>query len=161
MGATLVGVLVEGTRAHVASVGDSRAYLIRAGAIAPLTEDQSLVNMLVRSGVLTRDEASRSTRRNVLLQALGHGDPIVVATARLELRDGDLILLCTDGLTNLVDDDEILAGSREVPASRARANTLSNSRFRAGARTTLRRSSPRSPARASVRRGQASQSSAR
>lgn len=108
MGATLVGVLVEGTHAHVASVGDSRAYLIRAGEIAPLTEDHSVVNLLVKTGVLTRQEAARSAHRNVLLQALGHGDRIVVAMARLELRDGDLLLLCTDGLTNLVADDEIL-----------------------------------------------------
>lgn len=109
MGATLVGVLVEGAHAHVASVGDSRAYLIRAGEIAPLTEDQSVVNLLVRSGVLTRQEAARSANRNILLQALGHGERIVVAMARLELRDGDLLLLCTDGLTNLVADAEILA----------------------------------------------------
>jgi serine/threonine protein phosphatase PrpC len=107
MGATLTAVFVRAGRAYIAEVGDSRAYLIRNSEIAQVTHDQSMVQLLVDSGVMTPDDASNSPMRNIILQALGHQKELKVALAKLELRDRDCLVLCSDGLTNHVSDDEI------------------------------------------------------
>ncbi len=107
MGATLTSIFVHAGQAYIAEVGDSRAYLIRGGAICQLTHDQSMVQMLVDSGVLPADQADESPLRNVILQSMGQKRDVKVALARLELRDRDCLLLCTDGLTTLVHDDDI------------------------------------------------------
>ena len=107
MGATLTAVFVRAGRAYVAEVGDSRAYLIRAGQIVQLTHDQSMVQLLVDSGIMNAEDASHSPMRHVILQAMGHQRELKVALARLELRDRDCLILCSDGLTNHVSDLEI------------------------------------------------------
>lgn len=107
MGATLTAVFVRAGRAYVAEVGDSRAYLVRAGQIAQVTHDQSMVQLLVDSGVMSEEEASHSPLRNVILQAMGHQRDLTVAVSKLELREGDRLVLCSDGLTGHVSDDEI------------------------------------------------------
>jgi serine/threonine protein phosphatase PrpC len=107
MGATLTAVLVRGPMAHIAEVGDSRAYLIRDGRIRQVTRDQSYVQMLVEQGLLTRDQAESSPYRNVILQAMGQRQQVVVALGRLELRQGDRFLLCSDGLSGKLTDDEM------------------------------------------------------
>lgn len=107
MGATLTAILVRGATAHIAEVGDSRAYLIRKGRIRQVTRDQSFVEMLVEQGLITREQAEHSPYKNVILQAMGQRPGVSVALCRLELRRGDRIVLCSDGLTNKVNDDEI------------------------------------------------------
>jgi serine/threonine protein phosphatase PrpC len=107
MGATLTGVFVQAGQAYIAEVGDSRAYLIRAGAISQLTHDQSMVQMLVDSGVIQPEQAEHSPIRNVILQAMGNQPEVKVALGKLQLRDRDCFVLCSDGLTGLVHDDEI------------------------------------------------------
>ena len=107
MGATLTAVFVRQGRAYIAEVGDSRAYLIRSGNIAQVTKDQSMVQLLVDSGVMSAADASNSPMRNVILQAMGHQREIKIAVNKLELRDRDCLVLCSDGLTVHVSDEEI------------------------------------------------------
>ncbi len=108
MGATLTAVVVQGTTAFVAQIGDSRAYLLRNGKLGQVTHDQSYVQMLVDAGVMTPEEAERSPRKNIILQVMGQ-ERVKVALGRIELRAGDRLLLCSDGLTNVLDDAAICA----------------------------------------------------
>ena len=107
MGATLTAIYVHDRVAWIAEVGDSRAYLIRAGKITQLTKDQSLVQRLMDAGTLSAEEAARSPHRGVILQAMGHQPDVSVALGRLELRARDCLLLCSDGLTAHLSDDDI------------------------------------------------------
>lgn len=107
MGATLTAVLLRGKWALIAQVGDSRAYLLRRGELRQLTHDQSLTQFLVDSGALSADQAKNSPRKNVILQAMGHAENLRVATSLLELRQDDRILLCCDGVSNSMTDEEI------------------------------------------------------
>jgi serine/threonine protein phosphatase PrpC len=107
MGATLTAVFVHAGQAYIAEVGDSRAYLIRAGQMSQLTHDQSMVQVLVDSGVIEPEQAETSPIRNIILQAMGNQLNVKAALARLELRDRDCLVLCSDGLTEHVHDDEI------------------------------------------------------
>ena len=107
MGATLTAVLVEGGEAYIAEVGDSRAYLLRDGVLRQLTEDQSFVQAMVNAGGMSPEEAHGSSWRNVILQAIGHEPQLKVALGKLALRQRDLLILCSDGLTTEVDDAEL------------------------------------------------------
>lgn len=110
MGTTVVCLLLaEDGGAHVAHVGDSRLYRLRAGRIEPLTEDHSLVATLVREGVLTEQDARTDPRRNQILLALGVRPDTEIEVAAVELAPGDVFLLCSDGLHGLLDDAQILA----------------------------------------------------
>ena len=127
MGTTLVAVRFGGTQerpvAEIAHVGDSRAYLLRGGDLRPLTEDHSLVAELVRSGDLTRDQAAEHPQKNLITRALGAEEEVDVDTAVLPVDAGDRILLCSDGLSDLVPEamiSEILADSPEDPETPAR-----------------------------------------
>lgn len=108
MGATLTAIFIGGPDAYVAEVGDSRAYLLRAGRLRQMTRDQSLVQMMVDQGILSKEAARISPHKNVILQAMGLADDVRVAIARLQLRRGDRLLLCSDGLSNALSDDELL-----------------------------------------------------
>ena len=108
MGATLTAVLVDQTVAYVAEVGDSRAYLLRAGKLKQLTRDQSLVQFLVDSGVMSQDEADDSPQKNILLQAMGTGHDVQAAIGQVALRRGDKLLICSDGISNAITPDELL-----------------------------------------------------
>jgi protein phosphatase len=108
MGTTLVLAALAPSTVWLAHVGDSRAYVIRDGTIRQLTSDHSFVNELVRLGMLTRDQASRDPRRNVVTRALG-SDPTVTPDVIEEAREpGDLLLLCSDGLNTMLPDERIL-----------------------------------------------------
>jgi PPM family protein phosphatase len=109
MGATFTAVGLFGTTAYFGQVGDSRAYMIRGGLIQQITRDQSLVGQLVEAGHITKEEAEHHTYRNVILQALGASPSVNVVIDRLALRDGDTLLLCSDGLSNKVRIDEMKA----------------------------------------------------
>ncbi len=107
MGATLTAVLVRGDGAYIAEVGDSRAYLLRDGRLRQITRDQSLVQVLVDHGVLTPAEARNTQGKNVILQAVGMSAEPRVAIAHLALRRADRLLLCSDGVSNALTDDEL------------------------------------------------------
>jgi serine/threonine protein phosphatase PrpC len=109
MGATLTAVTLRGGEALVAQVGDSRAYVIRAGRIVPLTHDQTMVQALIDGGLITPEESATSPMRSVILQAMGHNDDLEIAVTRLGLRDRDCLVVCSDGLTGIVSDEEILS----------------------------------------------------
>ncbi|HYQ24680.1 PP2C family protein-serine/threonine phosphatase [Stenotrophomonas sp.] len=109
MGTTVVAARVQGNRYEVAWVGDSRAYMWRDGQLAQLSQDHSVVQELVAQGNLTAEQARAHPHRNVVTQALGVTDPnhLNVATTSGELRPGMQLLLCSDGLTEEVDDRDI------------------------------------------------------
>lgn len=107
MGATLTAVLLHGKDAYIAAVGDSRAYLQRGTRFRRMTRDQSYVQVLLDAGVLDSQEAARSPFKNVVLQSMGQKPDVQVALGRLALFRGDRLLLCSDGLTGHVTDEEI------------------------------------------------------
>ena len=111
MGTTITIAVVDeaaGTLA-VGHVGDSRAYRLRAGALEQLTSDHSLVAELVRSGRLTQEEADKHPHRAVITRSVGTDEAVDVDTITLQMEEGDLYLLCSDGLTDMVADDAIQA----------------------------------------------------
>jgi serine/threonine protein phosphatase PrpC len=108
MGTTMTVALVEDDRVAIGHVGDSRAYLIREGQLEQLTDDHSLVAELVRSGKLTPEEAESHPQRSVITRALGTEPDVDVDTFSVPALPGDLFLLCSDGLTTMVDDQTIL-----------------------------------------------------
>lgn len=107
MGATVTAAWIDGSRLSIAHVGDSRAYLLRAGNLQQLTTDHSLVAEQVRRGILTPVEAERSEMQSVLLRALGANAKIEVDAEEHVLFPRDILLLCSDGLTRMVTDPEI------------------------------------------------------
>ena len=107
MGTTMTVALVDGNRVTIGHVGDSRAYLLRDEQLTQLTQDHSLVAELVRSGRLTPEDAESHPRRSVITRALGTDSEVEVDVFSLQARDGDLYLLCSDGLTSMVADVEI------------------------------------------------------
>lgn len=127
--ATVAGVL-DGF-VYVAQVGDSRAYLVRRGAAVQITRDQSLVQQLVEAGTLTEEAAANSRHGNLLLQALGTQPALQVELTYQEIRRGDTLLLCSDGLFRLVSREEIAAAAQEAGDPTAvceRLIALANSR---------------------------------
>ena len=128
MGTTVVAIRFGGKQGEpvveVAHVGDSRAYLMRCGDMNPITEDHSLVAELVRSGDLTRDQAAEHPQKNLITRALGADEEVDVDTAILPIEAGDRILLCSDGLSDMVSEpgiSEMLADSPDDPERAARA----------------------------------------
>lgn len=104
MGATLTAVLVHGRSAYVAEVGDSRAYLLRAGKILQLTRDQSVRQWLLDEGRLTPQEAESPRYKNTITQAMGTKPHVVAALSQFHLQKRDRLLLCSDGLTGKLSD---------------------------------------------------------
>jgi protein phosphatase len=123
MGTTVVAVWLRPTRLVVAHVGDSRLYRLRDGVIESLTRDHSQVQDLVDRGILTPAQARASTRKNFLSRALGTDPDVVIDSAAHTPAAGDVYLLCSDGLTNMVEDEEIVAIIRSS-ASLAEATEL-------------------------------------
>ena len=107
MGTTFTAVYTDGERCVLGHVGDSRAYLLRAGELYRLSIDHTLVQALVDAGRLTPEEARTSPQRNVVLRALGGDADAEPDLLDLDLRPGDRLLLASDGLTDLVDDPEL------------------------------------------------------
>ena len=98
MGTTLTATIVRGDQAHLVHVGDSRAYLLRAGALRQLTEDHTLVNRMLKAGEITEREAAIHPHRNVILRALGQDPDVAIDEQDVGLLEGDRLLLCSDGL---------------------------------------------------------------
>jgi protein phosphatase len=108
MATTVVAALIGDDQADIAHVGDSRLYLIREGHIECLTDDHSWVNEQVLSGVMDVEQARTHPLRNVVTRALGGKEELEVDMQTLQLQAMDLLLLCSDGLTSMLDDEEIL-----------------------------------------------------
>jgi protein phosphatase len=124
LGTTCVALAVWDGHAHAASVGDSRLYLVRDGGIYRMTHDDSAVGELVARGLLTRSEARHHADRNVILRALGTHEEVQVSSwdQPLPVRGGDVFVLCSDGLSDLVEDEEIaeiVAGRHGAEACKA------------------------------------------
>jgi protein phosphatase len=107
MGATLTGAAVKDDKLDLIQVGDSRAYVMRGQQIRLATKDQSLVQQLVDVGQISEEEAETHMFRNVILQALGAQNELTPATARIQIRQGDTLLLCSDGLSGKLRNEDI------------------------------------------------------
>ncbi len=113
----------------VGQVGDSRCYILRNGELSLITKDQSLVNQLIEAGQLTEDEAEEFEHTNIILQALGTTEQVSVDLTFMELRQGDRLLLCSDGLSGLVHDDvieELMVHTKELPELADRLIEMAN-----------------------------------
>jgi PPM family protein phosphatase len=128
MGTTMTVAFVDDGTVAFGHVGDSRAYLIREGRLEQLTEDHSLVAELVRSGKLSPEEAETHPQRSVITRALGTDPDVDVDTFSIETLAGDLSLLCSDGLTSMVEDEVIL---QTVEKNRGNLQTAANALIRA------------------------------
>jgi PPM family protein phosphatase len=124
MGTTVTAALLEGDRVTIGHVGDSRAYRIRGDALEQLTDDHSLVADLMRSGRLTPEEADSHPQRSVITRALGTDPEVDVDTFAVGLEAGDVFLPCSDGLTTMVSDDEILRTVHESGSLEKAAKAL-------------------------------------
>jgi len=107
MGTTVVGFLLKGRTAAVAHVGDSRAYRLREGKLELLTQDHTWVNEQVVAGYLSPEQARAHPLKNVVTRALGGESEVVVDVREVEVMSGDVYILCSDGLTTMLSDDEI------------------------------------------------------
>jgi len=109
MGTTFTALCREGDTAHIAHVGDSRAYLIRNGAIMRVTLDHTLVEEMVMQGLITPREAKNHPKRNYITRALGTGRYVEIDLIQLDIRPDDVYLLCSDGLSGHVEDRQMLS----------------------------------------------------
>lgn len=124
MGTTMVAVVIEKKRAYVAHVGDSRAYLMQKGILRQVTTDHSYVMELVKSGTITKQEAATHPKRNVITRAIGIKDTVETDMTVLDVEKGDLVLLCTDGLSNMMTEDDLAQMLREKLSIRKKAERL-------------------------------------
>ena len=109
MGTTVVAVLLKENRLSIAHVGDSRMYLVRAGDIEQLTDDHSVVYEQFKRELITKEEADTSDMKNILTRAVGIAHDVEVDFNELTLTDGDILILCSDGLSSMVSDQDILS----------------------------------------------------
>lgn len=107
MGTTVVGAWADDGVVSLAHVGDSRAYLAAAGGFEGVTSDHSLVEAQVQAGLIDREQSLRSEHQNILLRALGRDDNVEIELAEITVAPGDRLLLCSDGLTRMVNDDAL------------------------------------------------------
>jgi serine/threonine protein phosphatase PrpC len=132
MGTTLTAAKVLDDTVLLAHVGDSRAYLLRAGAMRQLTDDHTLVNRMLKAGEITAGEAGVHPHRNVLTRALGTEPEVKVDTDEVALMDGDRMLLCSDGLFGMLTEDQIQAICEAEPDPQKAADKLVRAANRAG-----------------------------
>ena len=107
MGTTCLGLLIDGGNAFVAHVGDSRGYIVRDGRIEQLTEDHSLVNEKIKAGLLTPEEAKNHKLKNIITRSLGYMEDVEIDIQVRAVRRGDRFVMCSDGLSNLVEASEM------------------------------------------------------
>lgn len=109
MGTTITACLISDEKVTAAQVGDSRLYLVRDGKIIQVTKDHSLVEMLIENGTITRDDAKHHPQKNVITRAIGTDSSVEADIYEFSITKGDIILLCSDGLVNMVEDEKILS----------------------------------------------------
>jgi protein phosphatase len=124
MGSTVVACLANGDRVTLVHVGDSRAYLLNASGIQQVTRDHSWVADQVANGILTPEEARHHPFRNVITQALGNGGDLDVAVQEIQVKELDRILLCSDGLSGMIQDKAIWEIVDQAPEVEAAAEIL-------------------------------------
>jgi protein phosphatase len=133
MGTTGVALLLEpGGGAWVAHVGDSRAYQLRDGKLQPITADHSAVAELQRRGMITAEEAAVHPRRNELLRSIGVEPDVEVDVSPVDVQPGDCFLLCSDGLSGVVSDEEIAAVIQSQPPEQAVRTLVESANARGG-----------------------------
>ncbi|MEI6093749.1 MAG: protein phosphatase 2C domain-containing protein, partial [bacterium] len=107
MGTTLVSLYFNGPNCYISQVGDSRVYLYRDGLLWKITEDHSLVNEQIRSGLITKAQAEKLAYKNVITRSVGFEEAVVVDVYERQAEKGDLFVLCSDGLSSMISDEEI------------------------------------------------------
>ena len=138
MGTTLTLAVSLAADLFVLHVGDSRAYLLRNGQLRQLTRDQTVTQSLLDAGVLTHEQAAIHNMRHVLTQALGqHADKLKIEVQSLKLADGDCLLLCTDGLTDMVPDSEISAVLVDGGKAEQKCQALMDKALEAGGKDNI------------------------
>lgn len=133
MGTTMVAAVIQGNHAIIANVGDSRAYVVSKKKIVQITKDHSYVQELVDKGIITPEKAKTHPRKNVILQALGSEDGVKCDIFTHKLARGERLLLCSDGLTNMLTDEEILEAVRSNKTPEALCKNLIELALEAGA----------------------------
>ncbi len=136
MGTTIVGGVIKNNgNGYIINVGDSRAYYIsrRNDAIEQVTRDHSLVEELVEYGAITKDQARRHPQRNVITRALGSEATVEADYYEVNLQSGDILLLCSDGLSNLISELEMLDYAKEYPEPELLCRALMSKAFMRGA----------------------------
>ena len=123
MGTTFVVATILDKKMYVANIGDSRLYVIRK-EMKQITEDHSLVEAMVRTGKLDREEARQHPNKNIITKALGANAEVEPDFFEVELEEGDTVLMCSDGLTNMLEDEHIIEIIREYKDPQAAADTL-------------------------------------
>jgi protein phosphatase len=121
MGTTAISLLIHRNQVFVGHVGDSRFYMVRDGAIQQISEDHSLVQEQVKAGILTPEQARTSRFKNIITRSIGFEEDVLVDVLGVDLKAGDQLLLCSDGLSNLIEEPEfrdVLTGTplEEVPS---------------------------------------------
>ncbi len=137
MGTTLTAATVRGNEVALGHVGDSRAYVLRDGQLKRLTKDHSLVEELRRQGRLTEEQAEEHPQRSIITRALGPEPNVNVDTMTFPAKDGDVFLLCSDGLTTMVSDDEIRQILTEARSLRSAVSKLVEAANRGGGRDNI------------------------
>jgi serine/threonine protein phosphatase PrpC len=137
MGTTLTAAYLDGGYVAIAHVGDSRAYLFRDGQLARLTQDHSLVEELRQRGKLTEEEAAEHPQRSIITRALGPEPEVQVDTSSQAVRSGDVLLLCSDGLTSMISEQQIGQILASAPSLKAAADELINSANAAGGKDNI------------------------
>ncbi len=132
MGTTMTAMAIKGDEITIVHVGDSRAYLFNKNEMRQLTDDHSLVAQLVRDGQLSAEEAKHHPHKNILLKALGQEALVEVDMVVANWTEGDYLLLCTDGLYNLVEEDEMKEITLRVAELRTAVEFLAESAFNRG-----------------------------
>jgi len=132
MGTTATIAALVDSRLFIAQVGDSRAYVLRQGRLVQVSRDQSLVNQLIEAGQLTEEEAETFEHNNIILQALGTAETVQVDLTFVDLRRGDVLLLCSDGLSGMIRADEIREVLATVPEPLDACRELTERANRAG-----------------------------
>jgi serine/threonine protein phosphatase PrpC len=108
MGTTVAAAMICGNRLSIAHIGDSRVYLVRSGNIEQLTDDHSVINEQLKRELITPEEAANSATKNILTKALGISAEMEADLSELTMLNGDILLLCTDGLSNMISDETML-----------------------------------------------------
>jgi protein phosphatase len=137
MGTTLTATLVDGDCVSIGHVGDSRAYRLRDGELAQLTQDHSLVAELERSGQLTPEAAEHHPQRSIITRALGPERQVEVDTHTHAARDGDVYVLCSDGLTGMISDSDLATLVRGAPSLEAAAEALVRAANQSGGKDNI------------------------
>ncbi len=130
MGTTTVATMLDGHSLYIANVGDSRAYLIRDGNIQQLTEDHSLVSEQIKAGVISEADARGHKLKNIITRSVGYQEDVEIDITIHQVKQDDKILLCSDGLSNLVEDEEIkkTVSDNDLPEACEDLIKLANSR---------------------------------